>query len=443
MLLVVDVEGEVDTYRYGLVLTFSSGPRGEEMLERHPDRVLARIAGARVGTLHEVIEADAARVLMRMLTDGTRLAGRNGVFDAASQGPAVLADHEPYALVPTTLAQTVITCGAAAELKIRRRLLPGRSHEQQLLAALAHNLDVELPIAYAHLDLLTPDGQRWPFVLLRSRVPFVEDGWDRSRQLALRWLAEPVPSVDVADPFAWLREGRDAPRLDNEPLHEVEGMARLMGRRVAVTHMAIAASAAAPRDAAAAADDTTRVSKDRELAEAALAALTELPEQARSRWAGLIASPAGQRILASRQVLGALARWRWTDGAPAPVDPDDSTPGSRGTTADYGERDIAALSADLAYAALGALQQRGHRDVQDPVARTWWATATWALVRGWQEELAAAGQGTLPVDELVADLRVGLLWRLLVDAVSATESRRLMARAVLADLAARPVGDQA
>ena len=64
---------------------------------------------------------------------------------------------------------------------------------------------------------------------------------------------------------------------------------------------------------------------------AALAALVELPAEARSRWATLIDSPAGHRILASRQVLGALARWRWTDGEPAPVDPDDSTPGTRGT----------------------------------------------------------------------------------------------------------------
>ena len=208
VLAAVDVESEVDTYRYGLVLTFTSGPRGEEMLDRHPDRVLARIAGARVGTLHEVIEADAARVLMRMLTDGTRLPGRDGIFDAASQGPAVLADHEPYAPMPTTLGQTVITCGAAAELKIRRRLLPGRSHEQLLLGALAHNLDVELPMAYASLDLLTPDNRRWPFVLLRSQVPFTDDGWERSRQLALRWIAEPRTMTDRPDPFAWLRDGR-------------------------------------------------------------------------------------------------------------------------------------------------------------------------------------------------------------------------------------------
>jgi hypothetical protein len=441
VLAAVDVEGEVDTYRYGLVLTFTSGPRGEEMLDRHPDRVLARIAGARGGTLHEVIEADAARVLMRMLTDGTRLPGRDGIFDAASQGPAVLADYEPYTLMPTTLGQTVITCGAAAELKIRRRLLLGRSHEQLLLGALAQNLEVELPVAYAHLDLLTPDSRRWPFVLLRSRVPFTDDGWDRSRQIALRWIAEPHPMADRPDPFAWLREGRDAPRLDSEPLHDVERMARVMGRRVAATHMAIASSTAAAAGQTPAGDDTS-ASKDREMAEAALAALADLPAHARSRWTTLMDSPAGHRILASRQVLGALARWRWSDGELSPVDPDDSTPGTRGTTADYGERDIAALSADLAYAVLTALEQAGHRDPQDPVARAWWSIGTWALVRGWQEELAAAGTTTVSVPELIEGLRVGLLWRLLVDAVSAREARRRLARAVLTDLAARPVGDQ-
>jgi len=441
VLVAVDVEGEVDTYRYGLVLAFSSGPRGEEMLDRHPERVLARIAGARVGSLHEVVEADAARVLMRLLTDGTRLTGRDGIFDAASQGPAVLADHEPYTLVPTTLGQTVITCGAAAELKIRRRLLPGRSHEETLLGALAQNLDVELPVPYAHIDLLTPDGGRWPFVLLRSRVPYIEDGWERSRQLVLRWLAEPRVLADRPDPFAWLREGRDAPTLDSEPLHEVERMARVMGRRVAVTHMAIVDAGPAGAAQSAVSGDTLQ-SKDREMGEAALASLSDLDSDARSRWATLLGSSAGQRILASRQVLGALARWRWTEGEPTPVDPDDSTPGTLGTTADLGERDIAALAADLAYVALTALQQVGHRDPRDPPTRAWWSIATWALVRGWQEELAAAGRTPMPVDDLVEGLRVGLLWRLLVDAVSATETRRQLARAVLMDLAARPVGDQ-
>ena len=45
-----------------------------------------------------------------------------------------------------------------------------------------------------------------------------------------------------------------------------------------------------------------------------------------------------------------------------------------------------------------------------------------------------------PLDALLDRLRVGLLWRLLVDAVSAREARRPLARAVLVDLAVRPVG---
>ena len=435
VLVAVDVEGEIDTYRYGLVLTFTAGPRGEELLDRHPDRVVARIAGARTGVLHEVTEQDAVRVLMKLLTEGGTLQGRDGVFDAASQGPSVLADHEPYTLVPTTLAQTVITCGAAAELKIRRRLLAGRSHEHQVLAGLAHNLDVELPVAYASLDLLTSDGRRWPFVLLRSRVPFTDDGWDRSLQMAQRWLAEPHPLEDGADPFAWLRDGREAPRMDSEPLQDLERMARLLGRRVAATHIAIADAAATP-------PDVGGPVKDRELADAALAALGDLDAAARSRWAMLLDSPASARILSSRQVLGALARWRWTQGEPAPVDPDDATPGVVGEAGDYGERDIGALAADLAYVMLTALQQQGVRDVQDTGGRTWWAVGVWALVRGWQEELAASGRQTVPTADVVDGLRLSLLWRLLVDAVSATETRSHMARAVLMDLSVRPVGDQ-
>jgi hypothetical protein len=328
-------------------------------------------------------------------------------------------------------------------MKVRRRLLPGRSHEHHVLAALADNLDVELPMAYATIDLRTSDGQRWPFVLLRSRVPSTQDGWDRAVQLALRWLAEPVNVPDLPDPFAWLRNGRESPRLDSEPLHDVERMARTLGRRVASTHVAIGDARAAAGSGSGSPHPATTAAKDRELADAALAALADFDVNARSRWATLMDSPAAARILGSRQVLGALARWRWTQDDPTPVDPDDSTPGVVGEAGDYGERDIGALAADFAYAAVTALQQTGVRDLQDPAGRAWWAVATWALVRGWHEELAAAGRHTLAMSDVIEGLRLSLLWRLLVDAVGASEARKQMARAVLIDLAARPVGDQA
>ena len=45
--------------------------------------------------------------------------------------------------------------------------------------------------------------------------------------------------------------------------------------------------------------------------------MTDLDNDARSRWATLMDSPAAARVLGSRQVLGALARWRWTHGEPA------------------------------------------------------------------------------------------------------------------------------
>ncbi|HTV03157.1 MAG TPA: alpha-glucosidase C-terminal domain-containing protein, partial [Luteitalea sp.] len=440
VLAAVDVEGELETYRYGLVLTFTSGPRGEELLDRHPDRVLARIAGARTGVLHEVLEIDAARVLMKMLTDGASLTGRDGVFDAASQGRVVLADYEPFTLVPTTLGQTVVQCGAAAEMKVRRRLLSGKSHEHQVLAALAHNLDVELPVAYASIDLRTTDGQRWPFVLLRSQVTATEDGWQRALQLAQRWFAEPVALPDTSDPFVWLREGREAPRLDSEPLQEVERMARALGRRVATTHVAIAD--AGQSDGTDEAELARHRDRDHELADAALAALVDLDASARSRWTTLMDSPASSRVFGSRLVLGALARWRWTDGTPAPVDPDDSTPGVVGARGDYGERDIGALAADLTYVAVTALQQAQGREQLDAAARAWWSVATWGLVRGWRDELAASGRETIAMPDVIEGLRVSLIWRLLVDAVAAGEARRQMARAVLTDLAARPVGDR-
>ena len=244
--LAVDVEGEVDTYRYGLVLTFTSGPRGEEMLDRHPDRVLARIAGARVGTLHEVIEADAARVLMRMLTDGTRLSGRDGIFDAASQGPAVLADHEPYALMPTTLGQTVITCGAAAELKIRRRLLPGplaradaaRRPRAQPRRRAADRLCAPRP-AHARRPALAVRAAAVARAVHRGRVgSLAAVRAALARRAAARWPTGPTRSRGCWK--AGMRRVSTANRCT-----KCERMARVMGRRVAVTHSPSSRPAAA------------------------------------------------------------------------------------------------------------------------------------------------------------------------------------------------------
>ena len=161
-------------------------------MERHPERVVARIGGARVGVLHEVIEADAARVCVCACSP------------TAHAWPGATACSTPPRAVRQCWPITNPTWPCRPRWRRRsspaaRRggtqdppsAPPGRSHEQHLLGALADNLDVELPIAYASLDLLTPDGRRWPFVLLRSPMPAGEDGWERSRQMALRWLAEP------------------------------------------------------------------------------------------------------------------------------------------------------------------------------------------------------------------------------------------------------------
>ncbi len=434
-LVAVDVEGEAETCRFGLVLAFTGGPRGEDILERHPDRVVARIAGARSGVLHEVIEADAARVLLRLLTDGTTLAGTGGVFDSASRGPAVLADCEPHTLVPTTLGQTVVTCGVAAELKIRRRLLPGRSHEDRVLSALAGNLDVELPVAYASLDLRTPDGERWPFILLRSRVSATQDGWDRAVELARRWLADPAPVAGVLDPFAWAEDVDAAPRVDGEPIAEVTRATRALGRHLALTHIAIGDAGTTTEPLLEKSQEAGNV-HDRAMAAAALDALGAKDTETASAWGRLLEGHAADRVLASRQILGSLARWRWLDGSPVPIDPDDSTPGVLGEAGDYGERDIGALAADLACV---AMYVRGPADTASEAVQTatraWWALSTWSLVRGWQEELSSRGRPILPAREVSEGLRSSLAWRLLVDAAGAAPARRELAGQALEALA--------
>ena len=249
--------------------------------------------------------------------------------------------------------------------------------------------DVELPMAYANLDLLTPDNRRWPFVLLRSQVPFTDDGWDRSRT----WPSDGLPNRGrcrngpIRSPGCAkvaMRHGSTANRCTNwsgwhgswaTRRRDSHGDRRgRPGKRGAGCGERRHVCIEGPRTCRGGARGADR-----------LACRCAQPMGDADR---LTRRTAHSRVAAGARRAGPLAVVR---RRASPGRPDDSTPGTRGTTADYGERDIAALAADLAYAALAALQQAGHRDPQDPAGRAWWSIATWALVRGWQEELAAAG----------------------------------------------------
>jgi maltose alpha-D-glucosyltransferase / alpha-amylase len=429
VLAAVDVEGDLATTRYGLVLGFAAGPRADELLERHPDRVLARIAGARHGIIHEVIESDAARVLVRTMAESASVHGRDGIFDAASAGPAVLADDEPYALVPTPLAQTVIQCGAAAELKIRRRLLRGPSGEHALLALLGHDIEHAMPVVLGSLDLRTPDGERWPFILLRSPTPFDEDGWSRATGQAARWLADPRAVATGDDPLRWLRDRAEVPQPDSERLLEAMASMHALGQHLALAHIAFAE--AGPAADLLRADPLAR-QREQQIVQTALATVDEVDADVRSRWTSLLASPAAERVLDSRRLLGALARWRWQHDRPIAVDVDDATAGTIGAVADYGERDIASLAADLAYAAYAADTAVAGADPARRHAQTWWQYATAALVKGWVEAIGSRQLASPPTDDVVRGLRAGLIAHLLVDALSASTARRTVARDMLA-----------
>lgn len=126
-------------------------------------------------------------------------------------------------------------------MKLYRRLEPGIHPEPELLNHLTHAGFRFAPELLGTLALERPER---PFALgiLQQAIPVETDGWTYARQQTGRML-ERLPSLDVPDALALPdRYDDDVPAWLDAAASEMLALARLLGRRTAELHRALAAA---------------------------------------------------------------------------------------------------------------------------------------------------------------------------------------------------------
>lgn len=432
-LLLADVhfeDGGVD--RYFLPVALAAGPRAQQILAEHRDRVLAAVPGA--GVLHEALEAGAARHLLEALAAGREIPLRRGLVRAVPGSTLAGIDGGGLAsLAPRRLSgeqsNTSIVFGDRFILKLVRRVEPGPNPEHEIGYHLTERVGFTgVPPLAGALEYRDASGAVTTLGVLQALVRHQAGGWDHAvdhvRRFYDRALSHgghaPVPPGRVS--LLQLGAGPVPP-----PAADLIGgyleMAVTLGRRTAELHAALADArgdpAFEPEPLTAAARQRLAASL-RAHGEAALQALAtglgRVPPALAGRAAALLARRGAiaahfDRLAALDAPMSAirvhgdfhLGQVLVADGDVAILDfegePLKSIEERRSKQPAL--KDVAGMLRSFSYAAYAALFERaqGRAEVAaalDPWARTWHTYVSAAFLRAYRT--AAAGARFVPAD---------------------------------------------
>ena len=319
-LLLVEVryrQGRPETY--AVPLAFASGSRAGAILARFPGAEVARLqAGGRSGLLHAAeVDPDFARAILAAVEDGRRLAGRRGELAGwLVQGPGVAARAEAPEprLVSAEQSNTSICFGETLILKLFRRTEPGPNPDLEVGAYLSGLAGFRnTPTVLGGLEYRPRRGLPWSIGILQAFVPNQGDAWRFTLDAVAGFLervaapgAGPVPSRVGEGRLLELADAGPSPALA-ALVGSYLGAARLLGRRTAELHLALASHpelpAFAPEPFTPAAQRAL-LSSVRKQARETFALLRRrratLPEEARAL---------GDRVLAGEEELADRAAW--------------------------------------------------------------------------------------------------------------------------------------
>ena len=252
-LTLVDVEYEDGAERYFVPLS----AHGEEIVEwvsaGEPDQVLARIAGARKGLLHDVLNHGLAHQLFDGFRHQRELPTRLGrITWRTSPAFAGLAGPDPETLTVTAgsreQSNTSVDFGGRVMLKLFRRVEAGPNPEVEVLEYLHdHSAFTQVPrlaglMAYEAAE----GGESSHLGLLVEHVPHQLNGWEHAVEEIGRYYEGVISGAhhlppDVAAPWTPTFP-TDVIVLPDVVLDTVAGYlttAATLGRRTAGLHLAL------------------------------------------------------------------------------------------------------------------------------------------------------------------------------------------------------------
>ncbi|MBW3555030.1 MAG: putative maltokinase, partial [Gemmatimonadetes bacterium] len=240
------VEGDPETYV--LPLSLATGRRAELLVKEQPHAVVARVGD---GILYDATaEPDFARGLLRVMATRRKLRGWKGEVEGALvKELRTLRTSSPGKLKPSLVrveqSNTSVMFGNEAFFKLFRKLDQGTNPDLEIARQLTKQGFAHTPEVVGELHY--EDGVSSTLGVLKRMVPNEGDAWSYTLDALGGFfervmIAKPETEMLPMDLAALLdRAGKEPPELAHELMGAYLESARLIGRRTAEMHRALAA----------------------------------------------------------------------------------------------------------------------------------------------------------------------------------------------------------
>jgi maltose alpha-D-glucosyltransferase/alpha-amylase len=246
---------------YSIPITMAEGTVADDVLREQPQRVMARVTGARSGLLYEALPDDAALSLLgvaerqrALRTHGATLQGVARPFFAAAKAGL---DAQPRLMRPVDPHNVVVIIGKQFVLKLLRKVEgaphPAVEAQEHITGPAGWG---RVPRLAGMLDYVRRDGTTSVVGVIHEYLVHQRNAWDHSVEEAHRFfdraLARPadapgVPALPDMSPSSLLTLF-DQP-VPLEALDTIGGFietASMLGKRIGEMHLALARPADDP-----------------------------------------------------------------------------------------------------------------------------------------------------------------------------------------------------
>jgi maltose alpha-D-glucosyltransferase / alpha-amylase len=244
-------DGERDTYFLPLAVCPTPDAKGVE--ERYAHAVLARVTGARKGILFDAwLDDGFARTLLEAMEASEEVRMRRGTVHGlpttALGSPG--AEDLRVSRLSAEQSNTSVIYGRALILKLFRRLQPGVNPDYEIGRQLTENMQFpRVPAVAGAFEYRMPAEQPITLGMMQAFVESQADGWSHALDELSRFFdlaqARAWPSEHLPTTLAEMAEA-EPPRIVEDVMSGYLGTARMLGRRTAEVHLALASDSSQP-----------------------------------------------------------------------------------------------------------------------------------------------------------------------------------------------------
>jgi len=245
-------DGERDMYFLPLAVCPPTDAKLVE--ERYAHAVLARVTGARKGILFDAwLDDRFARTLLEALETPEEIRTRRGTIHGLPTGalpPGPVTEDLRISRLSAEQSNTSIIYGRQLILKLFRRLQPGINPDYEIGRQLTEHIGFpRVPAVAGAFEYRMPAEQPTTLGMMQQFVESQADGWSHATDELSRFFdlaqGRALPRDPLPQTLAELVDA-EPPRAVQDVMSGYPGTARMLGRRTAEVHLALASDSSQP-----------------------------------------------------------------------------------------------------------------------------------------------------------------------------------------------------